>query len=184
MIRIVGICGSLRSGSFNRKTLVAATKLVPENGLLEIVEIAGIPLYNQDLEVELPAEVVKFKAAIKAADAVLFVTPEYNYSIPGVLKNAIDWASRPSGDNSFRGKTAAIMGASPGRLGSARAQYHLRQVLVALNMVTLNSPEVMISAANNAFDDEGSFSEEKTAELVQSLIVNLIDLTRRLGVDE
>ena len=119
---ILGIAGSLRSGSINRAALRAAQKMAPEGVRLEIFELDGIPPFNQDEESRPPAKVVEFKARIRAADAILFVTPEYNYSIPGVLKNAIDWASRPYGDNAWDGKPAAIMGASGGANGTARAQ--------------------------------------------------------------
>ncbi|MBC7900626.1 MAG: NAD(P)H-dependent oxidoreductase, partial [Saprospiraceae bacterium] len=113
-IRILGIAGSLRKGSYNRGTLVAATELVPEEAAIEIFELDGISGFNQDEEQNPPAKVAEFKRLIREADAILFVTPEYNYSVPGVLKNAIDWASRPYGDNAWDGKPAAIMGASIG----------------------------------------------------------------------
>lgn len=109
---------------------------------IEIIDIEGVPLFNQDLEEKMSEKVKEFKAKIKAADAILIVTPEYNYSVPGVLKNAIDWASRPYGDNSFGGKPVAVMSASQGMLGGARAQYHLRQTFVSLNIHPVNRPEV------------------------------------------
>src|SRR5208283_5360145 len=124
-ISILGFAGSLRKDSLNRALLRAALEFVPPETKLEIFELDGIPLFNQDLESSVPIKVQDFKNKIKAADALLIVTPEYNYSVPGVLKNAIDWASRPPGDNSFDNKPAAIMSASTGILGGARAQYHL-----------------------------------------------------------
>src|SRR6266511_4731982 len=133
-IRILGIAGSLRRKSFNRAALRAAQQFVPEGAVLDIFELDGIPPFNEDDERQPPARVVELKKRIREADAVLFVTPEYNYSIPGVLKNAIDWASRPYGDSAWTDKPAAIMGASVGTLGTARAQYHLRQVFVFLNV--------------------------------------------------
>ncbi|HEX7315664.1 MAG TPA: NAD(P)H-dependent oxidoreductase [Pyrinomonadaceae bacterium] len=121
------------------------------------------------------------KRLIREADAVLFVTPEYNYSIPGVLKNAIDWASRPYGDSAWSGKPAAIMGASIGTIGTARAQYHLRQVMVFLNMFPINQPEVMIGNASERFDSEGNLTDEQTRGYVGRLVQSLVDWTRRLG---
>ena len=124
-LKILGIPGSLRKASFNRSALVAAQSLLPAGASLDVFELEGIPVYNQDLDKQPPARVVELKARVRAADAILFATPEYNYSIPGVLKNAIDWASRPYGDSAWQGKPVAVMGASVGILGSARAQYHL-----------------------------------------------------------
>ena len=137
-IRILGIAGSLRQVSYNRGALRAATELVPEGATMEIFELDGIAGFNQDDEQNPPEKVAEFKRRIREADAILFVTPEYNYSIPGVLKNAIDWASRPCGDNAFDGKPAAIMGASIRGIATARAQYHLRQMMIFLNMFPVN----------------------------------------------
>ena len=120
------------------------------------------------------------KTKVRAADAILFVTPEYNYSVPGVLKNAIDWASRPYGDSAWTGKPAAVMGASVGTLGTARAQYHLRQTFVFLNMHALNQPEVMISNAAERFDQQGNLTDEKTKGLIRQLLQGLIAWTDRL----
>jgi chromate reductase len=117
---------------------------------------------------------------VRAADAILFATPEFNYSIPGVLKNAIDWASRPYGDSAWEGKPVALMGASPGNLGTARAQYHLRQVFVFLNMFPLNRPEVMISNADEKFDDQGNLTDQATRERIGKLLVSLESWTRQL----
>jgi len=122
--------------------------------------------------------VVEFKQKIKTADAILIVTPEYNYSVPGVLKNAIDWASRPSGNNSFQGKNAAIMSASIGMLGGARAQYHLRQSFVTLDIYALNKPEVFVTFAAQKFDAEGRLVDEKTREVVKVLLRTLSDRTK------
>jgi len=179
-INILGIAGSLRQDSFNRAALRAARSLRPDDARLEIFELDGIPGFNQDEENNPPEKVVELKTRLRAADAVLFVTPEYNYSIPGVLKNAIDWASRPYGESAWDGKPVAIMGASIGRLGSARAQYHLRQCCVFLNMYPLNSPEVMIANAQDRFDADGNLIHEKTRELVGRLLNSLVHWTRRL----
>ncbi len=177
-LTILGIAGSLRKGSFNRAALRAAQQLVPQGTALEIFELDGIPIYNQDEEQRPPAKVTEFKARIRAADAILFVTPEYNYSIPGALKNAIDWASRPYGDSAWAGKPVAVMGASIGVLGSARAQYHLRQSFVFLNMHAVNQPEVMISNASQRFDAQGNLTDETTKKLMRELLQNLVELAR------
>jgi chromate reductase len=136
-VRILGIAGSLRRASYNRAALRAATQLVPEGVTLNIFELDGIPGFNQDEEQNPPAKIVELKRRIREADAVLFVTPEYNYSVPGVLKNAIDWASRPYGDSAWDGKPAAIMGASWGPL-ARRGRNTLRQTFVFLNMFPIN----------------------------------------------
>jgi chromate reductase len=183
-ITIFGIAGSLRRQSYNRSALRAARQLVPDGVTLDIFELDGIPAFNQDEEKNTPAKVVELKQRIRAADAVLIVTPEYNFSIPGVLKNAIDWATRPYGDNAWSGKPAAIMGASPGMLGTARAQYHLRQVLVGLNVFPLNQPEVMIGNAAQKFDAEGNLTDEKTKDHIRQLLKSLVQWTERLRQPE
>lgn len=176
-LTILGIAGSLRKASYNRGALRAAQQLTPEGTRLEIFELDGIPPYNQDEERQPPAEVVQMKARIRAADAILFVTPEYNYSIPGVLKNAIDWASRPYGDSAWDGKPVAVMGASPAITGTGRAQYHLRQVFVYLNMYPLNKPEVLIAQAAQRFDEQGNLTDEKTRQYIRQLVEGLVEWT-------
>jgi chromate reductase len=173
-ITILGIAGSLRKGSYNRAALRAAQQLVPKDAVIEIFDLDGIPPFNQDDEGNPPERVSLFKSRIRAADAILFVTPEYNYSIPGVLKNAIDWASRPYGDNAWDGKPAAVMGASPGSLGTARAQYHLRQTFVFLNVYALNQPEVMIANAASRFDEKGNLVDQNTQQHIRKLLENLV----------
>lgn len=180
-IRILGIAGSLRRESYNRAALRAATQLVPEGATIETFELDGIPGFNQDEEQNPPAKVVELKRSIREADAILFVTPEYNYSVPGVLKNAIDWASRPYGDSAWNGKPAAIMGASIGAIATARAQYHLRQMMVFLNMFPINQPEVMIGNASKRFDSEGNLTDDATKEFIRQLLQNLVEWTRRIG---
>ena len=179
-ITVLGICGSLRKLSVNRGLLRAARQLAPAGVTVETFDLLGIPPYNQDDEANPPALVTEFKARIRAADAILFATPEYNYSIPGVLKNAIDWASRPYGDSAWAGKPAAIMGASPGMMGTARAQYHLRQCLVALDMPAVNQPEVMISLSGQHCDADGNLTGEKSRQLIANLVAALAALTRKL----
>ena len=178
--RILGIAGSLRRGSFNRAALRAATQVVPADVSLEVAELDALPLFNQDHESPLPAPVETLKAAIRTADAVLLVTPEYNYSVSGVLKNAIDWASRPHGQSAWEAKPCAIMGASPGLLGTARAQYHLRQTCLSLNMFVLNQPEVMISRAAEKFDAQGELTDAKTREKIAQLLQALVTWTAQL----
>ena len=180
-IRILGIPGSLRRESYNRAAVRAATQLVPEGATIDIFELDGLPGFNQDEEQNPPAKVVELKRRIREADAVLFVTPEYNYSVPGVLKNAIDWASRPYGDSAWNGKPAAIMGASIGAIGTARAQYHLRQMFVFLNMFPINQPEVMIGNAQDRFDSQGNLTDDATKDLIRQLLQNLTEWTRRIG---
>ena len=180
-VRILGIAGSLRRQSYNRALLRAATQVAPEGATIEVFEIDGIPPFSEDDEQSPPEKVVELKRRIREADAVLFVTPEYNYSIPGVLKNAIDWASRPYGDSAWSGKPAAVMGASVGAIGTARAQYHLRQVMVFLNMFPLNQPEVMVGGADERFDTVGNLTDEETREYVRLQLQSLADWTRRIG---
>jgi chromate reductase len=180
-IRILGIAGSLRRESYNRAALRAAAQLVPRDASLDIVELDGIPGFNQDDEKNPPAKILELKNRIREADAILIVTPEYNYSVPGVLKNAIDWVSRPYGDNAWTGKPVAIMGASIGTIGTARAQYHLRQMFVFLNMFPINQPEVMIGNAAERFDGEGNLTDETTKDHIRRLLQSLVEWTRRLA---
>jgi chromate reductase len=177
---ILGIAGSLRKASFNRAALRAAQRLAPEGVNLDIFDLEGIPPFNQDEEAHPPQRVVQFKQRIRAADAILIVTPEYNYSIPGVLKNAIDWASRPYGDSAWEGKPVAVMGASIGSMGTSRAQYHLRQAFVFLNMYPINRPEVMITNAAQRFDAEGNLTDEDAKALIQKLLAALVDWAKHL----
>jgi chromate reductase len=173
-IKILGIAGSLRKESYNRSLLRVAFEVAPSNCILEVFDLQGIPLYNQDEETHLPPAVAALKAKVRAADAILISTPEYNYSIPGVLKNALDWGSRPYGESAWDNKTVAIMGASMGLQGTSRAQYHLRQVFVYLNMHPLNQPELMVGIAQDKFDAEGNLTDPKTRKKVGELLTALI----------
>ena len=179
-VRILGFVGSLRKGSYNKALMRAAVELVPDDAAIEIFDLEGIPLFNQDWENQPPQIVRNFKAKIRAADALLIASPEYNYSIPGVLKNAIDWASRPYGDNAFEGKPVAIMSASIGHLGGARAQYHLRQSFVFLDMHPINHPEVMLPFAGQNIDENGNLTNEETRKLIRELLKELVRWTRKL----
>lgn len=185
-VKLFGIAGSLREGSFNRAALEAARDLLPQKATLEIFERLGdIPLFNQDHENNPPDSVVDLKDKITSADAIVFATPEYNYSIPGVLKNAIDWASRPYGDSAWEGKPVGIMSASGGMLGGSRAQYHLRQTFVFLNMHPLNHPEVIISHANEKIDEKtGTISDSHTKKKIAELMEALVKWTIELQVGE
>jgi chromate reductase, NAD(P)H dehydrogenase (quinone) len=158
----------------------AAVELAPENVEIEVFDLEGIPVFNQDLENQPPQIVKDFKAKIKAADALLIATPEYNYSIPGVLKNALDWASRPYVDKIFNGKPVALMSASIGRLGGARAQYHLRQTFVFLNMHPLNNPEVMLPFAKENVDANGNLTNKDTRALIKQMLNELVKWTMQL----
>ena len=180
-IKILGIAGSLRKGSFNRMALKVAQGLVPAGATIEATDLPDLPGFNQDQEKTPPAAVTELKAKIRAADAILLVTPEYNYSVPGVLKNVIDWCARPYSDSAWKGKPVAIMGASPGVLGTARAQYHLRQTLVFLDMPAVNQPEVMIAGAANKFDANGNLTDDMAKKLIGQLLTNLCELARRYG---
>ncbi len=179
-IKIVGFGGSLRKESYNKYLLNEARDLMPGNAELEILSIDNFPMFNQDFENNYPENVKNFKNRIKESDGILISTPEYNYSIPGFLKNAIDLASRPYTDSAFEGKPVAIVSASIGMLGGARAQYHLRQVFTFLNMVTVNKPEVFVTFAQQKFDGNGKLTDEMTKKLMKELLQNLVNLSIQL----
>jgi chromate reductase len=170
-LHVFAIAGSLRRASFNKALLRAAVELAPEGMTFDVYEdLASIPPYDDDVRAQgLPAAVVDLIARIAKADAILFVTPEYNYSVPGVLKNAIDWASRGK-PQPFAGKACAIMGTNPAALGAVRAQYHLRQICVYLDMHPVNKPEVFVTFATEKFDAEGRLTDAPTRELVGTLM--------------
>ncbi len=180
-MKVLGISGSLREHSYNTALLRTAQQIGPAGMEIEIADLAGVPPYNEDVYGNgFPAPVETFRAQIAAADGLLIATPEYNYSFSGVLKNAIDWASRPP-EQPFNGKVVALMGASAGRLGTARAQYHLRQVFIFLNGHVLNKPEVMVGGAGQAFDDNGILLDDGAKDLISQLLVSLQDMSRRLS---
>jgi chromate reductase len=180
-MQVLGISGSLRRGSYNAALLAAARELAPAGMAIETFDIAPITPYSEDERARgFPPTVEALRERIRAADALLIATPEYNYSIPGVLKNAIDWASRPP-DQPFDGKPVALMGASRGMLGTGRAQYHLRQVCVYLNMHPLNRPEVLIAGAPTKFDAEGRLTDEPARTLIGQQLVALAAWTRQLA---
>jgi chromate reductase, NAD(P)H dehydrogenase (quinone) len=180
-LNVLAICGSLRAGSYNKAALRTAIELKPPGMTIETADIGSLPLYNEDVRAQgFPAPVETLRRQIAAADALLFVTPEYNYSMSGVLKNAIDWASRPP-DQPFAGKPVAIMGAGAGMAGTARAQYDLRRCCVFLDMHPLNKPEVLIGQAQTKFDAEGRFTDEVGCGLIRDLLVALEQWTRQIG---
>ena len=179
-IHVLGFSGSLRKGSYNTALLRAAAQLLPDGLTLEIFDLSQIPLYNDDIRASGYPEVVEaFRSRIAVADALLIATPEYNYSIPAVLKNALDWASRPP-EPPLTGKPVAIMGASTGNFGTVRAQLHLRQVCVFTNMFPLNKPEVLVARAQDKFDIEGRLIDETTRGFVCDLLVALAVWTQQL----
>lgn len=180
-MNVLGISGSLRKDSFNTKALEVAKQVVPKDVTLSVADIASIPPYNNDVFLDgLPDSVVRFRTAIGTADALLIATPEYNFSTSGVLKNAIDWASRPP-DQPFDGKPIALLGAAAGAMGTSRAQYHLRQIFVFLNGHILNKPEVTISGAQNVFTDTAELADPSTREKIETLLIALVAWTKQLG---
>ncbi|MET0553777.1 MAG: NAD(P)H-dependent oxidoreductase [Vicinamibacteria bacterium] len=181
-VKVLGFAGSLRKGSLNRSLLRAAVELAPAGMTIDTFDLSPIPLYDGDVEaLGDPPPVAAFKAAIRAADAILVATPEYNYGVPGVLKNAIDWASRPPNKSVLNDKPAAIMGASPGGFGTTRAQLQLRQAFLFTRTLPLLQPEVLVARAAEKFDADGRLADEKTREFVRSQLVALLAWTRRLG---
>ena len=178
---VLGMAGSLRQGSYNRAALRAAVELAPAGMSVEIFDLTPIQPYNEDVkEKGFPPPEQALREKIRAADALLIVTPEYNRSMSGVLKNAIDWASRPP-DQPFSSKPTAIFGASPGMIGTAVAQYDLRRCLSVLNALVMNTPSVMIGQAAQKFDGQGRLLDEKTRETIAKFLQSLAEWTRRHG---
>jgi chromate reductase, NAD(P)H dehydrogenase (quinone) len=180
-LSVLGICGSLRRGSYNMAALKTAIALKPAAMSVMVADISQIPLYNEDVRQEgFPPPVEALRRQIAAADALLFACPEYNYGMSGVLKNAIDWASRPP-DQPFAGKPCAIIGAAAGMAGTTRAQANLRYACVYLDMHPLNKPEVLIFQAHNKFDAEGNLLDEAARGFLRDLMANLAAWTRLIG---
>jgi NAD(P)H-dependent FMN reductase len=165
-MNILAISGSLRKDSFNTKLVQALSALAPAGMTITLFDLAHIPLYSQDFEAAFPAEAQVLKDAIEKADGIIITMPEYNRSIPGVLKNAIDWASRPYGKNSFAGKPVMTMGVSVGKLGTAVAQSHLKQILVYLDAQVVGQPELYLGPAHELFDEAGNLADEPVCELL------------------
>ena len=180
-LTFLGIAGSLRRASYNRGLIRTAIEVAPAGTKVVPFDLADIPMYNGDVEADGdPPPVADFKRAIAAADALLVATPEYNHCVPGVLKNAIDWASRPARRSVLTGKPVAIMGASTGGGATARAQAHLRDGLAYTNGLVLPLPEVLVGHALDKFDDEGDLIDGATRDEVRDLLVSLAAWTRRL----
>ena len=180
VVRVLGISGSLRTGSFNTALLRAAIAQAPESVQIDVARIDDIPAFNEDVRAQgFPAPVSRLRGQLAACEALLIVTPEYNYGVPGVLKNAIDWAARPP-SQPFAGKALAIMGASSGAGGTMRAQYHLRQTAVYLDMHPINKPEVFVRNAGGAFDAGGTLTDETTKKLVSQQLDALASWARKL----
>lgn len=181
-IHIAAMSGSLRSGSYNTALLREAQRRLPEGATMEIVPIRDLPLFDADLEAEgVPEAVDRMRRSLAVADAFLFASPEYNFSITAALKNALDWASRGV-DSPLNGKTAAIMGAG-GKLGTARSQFHLREILMHNRIWVLPGPEVLVQGASRHFDDELRLIDPRLADRVGNLVTDLVDTTRRLTAE-
>ena len=162
----IAISGSTRKDSFNSLLLKAVVALAPSDVTIDVIAITDIPLFSQDLEVNFPASVQALKDKIVASDGVIFATPEYNRSIPGVLKNVIDWCSRPYGHSAFTGKPALVLGASMTPGGTMHAQYHLKQILLHLDMQVIGQPEIFVAMAQDKFDTTGALTDEYTKGLI------------------
>ncbi|HHU28985.1 TPA: NAD(P)H-dependent oxidoreductase [bacterium] len=174
-IKLIGLSGSLRKGSYNTLLLENTKKLLPEGVELEIVDISNIPFFSEDLEAnDYPKVVEELNQKLGEADGFVIATPEYNFSYAPVVKNALDWASRAENAPLF-GKHAAIISASPSPFGGARGQYHLRQVFVSLNLIPVNKPEVMVMSSHNKFDENGNLTDEFALKLLKELVHNLVD---------
>src|SRR6266852_20528 len=180
IIRILGISGSGRRRSYNTALLEAAKELLPEGAALDAYDVSAFPLFNQDLEVEIPAVIRRFKERVRRADAILFATPEHNYSISAVLKNAIEWGNRPEEDNSWDGKPAAIMSASTSPRGGVRAQLHLRQILVDLNMYPINKPLLLVANADEKFNADLQLTDGEVLQTLRDVLSSLVEWTRKL----
>jgi len=185
-VRAVGIAGSLRQGSYNRLLLANAVELAPSDLRIDVFDALGeIPLFNSDVaELGDPPAVAALRHAVWAADALVLATPEYNYGIPGVLKNALDWLSIPPGASGLEDLTVALMGASPSILGTARAQTQLRQVFVFTQSHVVPFPEVFVTKAHTRFDQDGHLTDTGATKIIRRLLENLVDLSRRLGRDQ
>ena len=180
VFNVVGFAGSLRRGSYNRALLRAATELAPSALHIVIHELDGIPLYNGDVETAgAPSSVVQLRDAIRKAEGLLIATPEYNHGVPGVLKNTIDWLSRPPRDSALNGKVAAVMGASPGMTGTARGQSQLRQAFVFTNTYALLQPEVLVGRAHEKFDADGHLVHQATRDFLATFLEHFADLIAR-----
>jgi chromate reductase len=182
-MRVLGFAGSLRRASYNRGLIRAAVELAPSGIAVEVFDLRDLPLYNQDVEdAGEPAAVVAFKLAIARIDALLVATPEYKHGVPGVLKNAIDWASRPRATSPLRDKAVAVMGASPGRGSTARAQAQLRDAFVFTGACVMPLPELLVGSAGEHFDQDGNLTDQALRASVAALVEALRAWTLRIDV--
>jgi chromate reductase, NAD(P)H dehydrogenase (quinone) len=184
VFRILGISGSGRKGSYNTALLEAAKELLPDGVELQTYVIANFPLFNEDLEENMPEVIMNFKQTIIHADAILFATPEYNYTVSAVLKNALEWGNRPDASNSWDGKPAAMMSASSSPRGGARAQLHLRQIMLDLNMHPMNRPLLLVAEADEKFDQNLRLTDARTREVLRRLLIGLVAWAQRLNGDK
>jgi chromate reductase, NAD(P)H dehydrogenase (quinone) len=183
-IKVLAFAGSLRDDSFNRRMLDVARDLTPEGMKISIYDIDDIPLFDQDLEKRgMPEGVRRFHLVLDAADALLIATPEYQHGMTGVLKNALDWASRPPGKSPMQNKPVAILSATPGATGGVRAQEQLRQTLTYNKCITVPAPEVQVAHVHQKFDSDGNFTDEEGKKFLRELLDNLAELTRDLSTD-
>jgi chromate reductase len=179
-IKLLGVSGSLRAQSYNSAALSVVDSVLPEGMEFEVASLADLPFYNADVELRgFPAAVESFRSKVAAADALIFAVPEYNFSVPGVLKNALEWLSRPP-NSPTNGKPCAMFGASVSPLGTARGQFHFRHICVSLNMIPVNAPHVDITNAKTKFDDQGRLIDQASVDLIRQLVGELRTLTTRL----
>jgi chromate reductase, NAD(P)H dehydrogenase (quinone) len=179
-LKVLAISGSMRKASYNLALLEEAKGLLPPETTLEIFDISAFPIFSQDMELEPPSEVKIFKQKIKEADAILIASPEHNYSVTAMLKNAIEWGNRPPEDNSWNGKPAAIVSASTSQRGGVRSQLHLRQIMLDLNMYPINEPELYLGKAREVFDSNLKLKDEDAKETLKTLLKNLVEWTIKL----
>ncbi|RPF53297.1 NADPH-dependent FMN reductase [Aquisalibacillus elongatus] len=182
-LKLIGLSGSHRKDSINKKLLDAVVQELPSDVTYEYVDYSNVPVFNQDHEEPLPSSVEDFKEKVESADIILIATPEYNGSIPGVLKNGIDWLSRPAGQSSLKGKVAGIVGASPGRGGTLKSQLHLRESLSHMDVEVPNQPRLMLSFVDEKIQDGRLILNEQKRDVVQNLIKRLIDTSNRYKKD-
>jgi len=178
-LKVVGICGSIRKESYNKALLRAAAEHLPADVEYIEADLTLLPFYNQDLESTLPQSVTEFAEALRQADGLIIAAPEYNYSFSGVLKNALEWVSRPATGQPIAGKPVAIVGASAGMFGPARGHMHLRQVLFACNTNPVNRPEVNVNNAKSKFNDRGELTDAAAHDFLDQLIGNLVESMRK-----
>ena len=181
-MKILGICGSIRKDSYNKRLLGVARTMLEQNATVETFDIDSVPHYNGDDDGETkPRAVQALKDAIRTADALLIVTPEYNYSIPGVLKNAIDWASRPAFNSVLLGKPVGVLSASMSKLGGARAQVHLRDVMAGMLTPFYLAPDFLLASAHNAFDESGDLGDAATEERLRKYLQGYVEWVGRMS---